>query len=153
MLGRVVLTGTPSGCVPENSTSVDDHQHSIFTRVIIQSSFTTVTAMADMENETEIVEGGWSKEGTGPLLDVMKGMPAVVLDTAVLTEHLLVKAVGASEELLLNLPTRSTSPVTRRCFHAQVLEQIRVSEWQPLKHEIILCLQSAARQPNEIGKD
>ena len=54
--------------------------------------------MADMENETEIAEGGWSKEGTGPLLDVMKGMPAVVLDTAVLTEHLLVKAVGASEE-------------------------------------------------------
>jgi hypothetical protein len=112
--------------VPENSTSVDNHQHSIFTRVIIRSSFTTVTTMANMENETEIVEGGWSKEGTGPLLDVMKGMPAVVLDTAVLTEHLLVKAVGASEELLLNLPTRCTSPVARRCFHAQVLEQTQV---------------------------
>ena len=35
MLDRVVLTGTPLGCVLENFTSVDDHQHSIFTRVII----------------------------------------------------------------------------------------------------------------------
>jgi hypothetical protein len=43
--------------------------------------------MANMENETKITEGGWSKEGTGPLLNVMEGMLAVVLDTAVLTEH------------------------------------------------------------------